>query len=154
MTELIESSSSSNNIVTIPIGTPLCHYPSGTFTSQPQGDKCVLFAFMQNQPEATAVFYNQKLMSLADAIQSISFSCGSLQKSTRLLYGHEVHLYKHGRMDVIPIQGSNTIFVPTKSLFGATTSPVIKFFHLSVPSKTICSVTSISAADNKVGSRS
>ena len=97
--------------ITIPIGTPLCHYPSGKFTSQPQGDKCVLFAFTQNQPESTPVFFKEKLMSLADAIKSISSPSGSLQKSTRLLYGHEVYLYRHGRMDVIPSNGDN-IFVP------------------------------------------
>ncbi|GFH44320.1 hypothetical protein CTEN210_00794 [Chaetoceros tenuissimus] len=96
--------------VTIPIGTPLCRYPSGQFTSQPQGDKCVLFAFTQNQPEATPVFFQEKLMSLADAIKNISFSSGSLRKSTRLLYGHEVHLYRH-KMDIIPSDGDN-IFVP------------------------------------------
>ena len=34
-------------------------------------------------------------------------------------------------------RSSNTIFAPTKSLFGAIRLPVIKLCHLSVPSKAI-----------------
>ena len=78
--------------IIIPQGTPLCGYARGYFTDQQEGDKSVGFLFKENSADVTAVFYNQQLMTLGDAIWSI-YEERRDEKNTEsgdFLFGHHV----------------------------------------------------------------
>ena len=78
--------------IIIPQGTPLCGYARGYFTDQQEGDKSVGFLFKENSADVTAVFYNQKLMTLGDAVWSVYEECRAEENtdSSNLLFGHTV----------------------------------------------------------------
>jgi len=80
--------------IIIPQGTPLCGYARGYFTDDQEGDKSVGFIFRENSADDTAVFYNQQLMTLGDALRTVYVErCaeGNLGSSD-LLFGHNVEL--------------------------------------------------------------
>lgn len=70
-----ESTNESENVemveeIIIPQGTPLCGYARGYFSDTEKGDKSVAFLLKENSARDTAVFYNQRLMTVGDAIWS------------------------------------------------------------------------------------
>ena len=88
--------------IIIPQGTPICGYARGYFTDQQEGDKSVGFLFnKENSANVTAVFYNQKLMTLGDAVWSVyneewraeraeENNNTDTDSSNNLLFGHTV----------------------------------------------------------------
>lgn len=82
--------------IIIPQGTPVCGYARGYFTDQQEGDKSVGFLFQEHSANVTAVFYNQKLMTLGDAVWSVYEEGRAAEEnntddsSINLLFGHTV----------------------------------------------------------------
>ena len=88
--------------IIIPQGTPICGYARGYFTDQQEGDKSVGFLFnKENSANVTAVFYNQTLMTLGDAVWSVyneewraraaeDENNNTDDSSNNLLFGHTV----------------------------------------------------------------
>jgi len=80
--------------IIIPQGTPLCGYARGYFTDEQKGDKSVGFLFKENSADVTAVFYQQKLMTLGDAIWAVyeERRAEGNTDSSNLLFGHHVEV--------------------------------------------------------------
>ena len=80
--------------IIIPQGTPLCGYARGYFTDEQKGDKSVGFLFKDNSADVTAVFYQQKLMTLRDAIWAVyeERRAEGSTESRNLLFGHHVEV--------------------------------------------------------------
>jgi hypothetical protein len=90
--------------VIIPQGTPLCGYSRGYFSDAEKGDKSVVFRFKEQSFHDTAVFYNQQLMTIVDAIWYANeerYKGGdSKLKEDEILFGHIVHI-DHGERKMI-----------------------------------------------------
>jgi hypothetical protein len=80
--------------IVIPQGTPLCGYARGYFTDKEEGDKSVGFMYRENSADVTAVFYNQQLMTLGEAIWNVyEERCAAGNTgSSELLFGHHVEI--------------------------------------------------------------
>jgi hypothetical protein len=82
--------------VIIPQGTPLCGYSRGYFSDAETGDKSVVFRFQEQSVHDTAVFYNQQLMTVVDAIwYTFEERCkggNKLPKEDDILFGHIVKI--------------------------------------------------------------
>eukprot|EP00546_Thalassionema_frauenfeldii_P003514 CAMPEP_0178934382 /NCGR_PEP_ID=MMETSP0786-20121207/23831_1 /TAXON_ID=186022 /ORGANISM="Thalassionema frauenfeldii, Strain CCMP 1798" /LENGTH=302 /DNA_ID=CAMNT_0020612157 /DNA_START=46 /DNA_END=954 /DNA_ORIENTATION=- len=77
--------------IIIPQGTPICGYARGYFSDKSDGDKSVGFLFGGNSANATAVFYNQQLMTLGDALLTIYQEQIAHEKEQPVtLFGHRV----------------------------------------------------------------
>mmetsp|Transcript_15175 Transcript_15175/g.28530 ORF Transcript_15175/g.28530 Transcript_15175/m.28530 type:complete len:322 (-) Transcript_15175:506-1471(-) len=87
--------------IIIPQGTPLCGYSRGYFSDEEKGDKSVVFRFKEQSFHDTAVFYNQRLTSIVDAIwdtfdENSKWKGGRINpKEDEILFGHIVQI-DHG----------------------------------------------------------
>ncbi len=89
--------------IIIPQGTPLCGYARGFFSDQQEGDKSVGFLFAKDSAEDTAVFYNQKLVTLADALWSVYEERGlqDSEEANDILFGHHIRFdTEKGQIDL------------------------------------------------------
>lgn len=104
--------------VIIPQGTPLCGYSRGYFSDAETGDKSVFFRFQEQSVHDTAVFYNQQLMTVVDAIwYSFEERCkgdNKLPKEDDILFGHIVKIDHVNRQITVRAddQFFSRIFIP------------------------------------------
>jgi len=103
--------------IIIPQGTPLCGYARGYFTDEQKGDKSVGFLFNENSV-TTSVFYQQRLMTLGDAICTVYEEMRAEgSASSNILFGHHVEV--NADLSDVRIKADkdflSRIFVPEES---------------------------------------
>ncbi|GFH59244.1 hypothetical protein CTEN210_15720 [Chaetoceros tenuissimus] len=98
--------------IIIPQGTPLCGYARGFFSDDQDGDKSVGFLFGENtSADTVAVFFNQQLMTLGDAIWDVY---SEKQDTENFLFGHFVEVdSENGEVTIRPdTEFQSRIFIP------------------------------------------
>lgn len=96
-------------------GTPICGYARGYFSDKSDGDKSVGFLFGGNSANATAVFYNQQLMTLGDALLTIHQEQIAHNKEQPVtLFGHRVDVDPESGVVTVAVDEdfSSRIFIP------------------------------------------
>jgi len=114
--------------IRIPQGTPICGYARGYFSDKSDGDKSVVFMFEEHSANTTAVFYNQKLMTLGDALLA-NYKARSDEEQGKplLLFGHHIEI--DAENDVVTVKPdeefSSRIFIPDAKEEEEFTAPAL-----------------------------
>eukprot|EP00597_Dinobryon_sp_UTEXLB2267_P009178 CAMPEP_0170085188 /NCGR_PEP_ID=MMETSP0019_2-20121128/20140_1 /TAXON_ID=98059 /ORGANISM="Dinobryon sp., Strain UTEXLB2267" /LENGTH=271 /DNA_ID=CAMNT_0010301537 /DNA_START=84 /DNA_END=899 /DNA_ORIENTATION=+ len=94
----------------LPSGAVICGYSRGTFSNSSIGDKTVAFAFCNTE---VLIFLNKKLVSLKDAIQSLSVTNNENFDLLYSVYGHFVSEVE-GKLTIFPDENfdDDRYFIP------------------------------------------
>mmetsp|Transcript_34299 Transcript_34299/g.39051 ORF Transcript_34299/g.39051 Transcript_34299/m.39051 type:complete len:306 (-) Transcript_34299:282-1199(-) len=101
--------------IVIPSGTPICGYARGYFSDKEDGDKSVTFLFGGDSANTTAVFYNQQLMTLSDALLENYQERNDDEKGKPLLlFGHHIEIDAENEVVTVKADSkfSSRIFIP------------------------------------------